>query len=301
MPRISWNQVNWRNSLFLFSTLLITLIGVPIYLAYQGINWFQAGLFLFFFIATGLSITLGYHRLFSHKSFEARWPVRFLTLTFGAAAFENSALCWAADHRRHHKFTDEEEDPYDISRGFWHAHIGWILFRLKPDTSFDIVKDLQKDRLVMWQHSNYVRIAVIAGVLLPTLVGGLVQGWMGALGAFLLAGIARIVFVQHMTFFINSLCHTIGRQPYSSKGTSRDSAIMAFFTFGEGYHNFHHTFQHDFRNGVKPWQFDPTKWMIQILHCLGLVRKLRRVPQERILSAQLEEKERRRFAKSQAQ
>src|SRR5436190_6171417 len=106
----------------------------------------------------------------------------------------------------------------------------------------------------MWQHRNYRSIAVFMGFVLPTLLGFLAGGWISALGSFLIAGVTRVVFVHHMTFFINSMCHTLGRQTYSSRCTARDSAIMALFTFGEGYHNFHHEFQHDYRNGVKPWQ-----------------------------------------------
>ncbi len=292
MPRFHWKKVHWSNSLFLVSTLVLTLTAVPVYVWRNGLDRFQIALFLFFFAATGLSITVGYHRLFSHLSFKASWPVRLFTLLFGAAAFENSVLCWASDHRRHHKFVDHEEDPYDISKGFLHAHIGWILFRLQPEGSFDGVKDLQEDRLVMWQHRRYKLIALSTSFGLPSLLGWLHGGWRGALGSLLIAGVARVVCVHHMTFFINSFCHTLGRQPYSSRCTARDSAIMAWLTFGEGYHNFHHEFQHDYRNGVKPWQFDPTKWSIWILHRLGLARQLRRVPEEKILLAEVAEQQR---------
>jgi stearoyl-CoA desaturase (Delta-9 desaturase) len=130
------------------------------------------------------------------------------------------------------------------------------------------------------------------GFGLPMLLGGLWGGWPSALGGLLIAGVARVVFVQHMTFFINSLCHTVGRRPYSTRCTARDSAIMAWFTFGEGYHNFHHAFQHDYRNGVKPWQFDPTKWCIWLLSKTGLVGQLRRVPDEAILLAEVAEQQR---------
>jgi stearoyl-CoA desaturase (delta-9 desaturase) len=293
LPRLPWRLVHWPNSLFLMGTLLVTLTAVPAYIWQVGLDAFQVALFLLFFVATGLSITLGYHRLFSHRSFKAAWPVRLFTVVFGAAAFENSVLCWAADHRRHHKFVDQEDDPYDISKGFFHAHIGWILFKLKPDTSLEYVNDLQRDRLLLWQHRHYHAIAILAGFALPALLGWVWNGGTGALGAFLIAGVARVVFVQQMTFFINSLCHSIGRQPYSSRCTARDSALMALFTFGEGYHNFHHAFQHDYRNGVKPWQFDPTKWSIWLLHKLGLVGQMRRVSQERILVAEIAEQQRR--------
>lgn len=280
-----WRYIRKLNTLFLTSTLLTTLVGVPWYIWKYGIDFFQVGLFLFFVIATGLSITLGYHRLFSHFTFRATWPVKLFTLLFGAAAFEGSALGWSADHRRHHKHVDHDEDPYDISRGFFHAHIGWLLFRTGPDTPLSWVRDLQKDRLACWQHKYYIPIAFGIGFVLPTLIGWMVGGATAALGAFLIAGVARIVVVHHMTFCINSLCHWIGNRPYSAKCSARDSSLMAFFTFGEGYHNFHHEFQYDYRNGIKPWHWDPTKWTIWTLSKLGLVSDLRTVPEEKIQKA----------------
>jgi len=291
MSRLRWNLVNWPNSLFLVGTLALTLTAVPWFVWRHGLDWFQAILFIAFFIATGLSITLGYHRLFSHLTFKARWPVRLLTLIFGAAAFENSVLSWAADHRKHHKFVDHEEDPYNISKGFFHAHIGWIMSD-SPPPSLEGVKDLQADPLIRWQHRHYLLIAILTCFALPALLGWVWGGRTGALGGFLIAGVARVVFVNHMTFFINSWSHTWGRRTYSSRCSARDSAVLAWFTFGEGYHNFHHAFQHDYRNGVKPWQFDPTKWCIWLLHKTGLVRQLRRVPEETILLAEIAERQR---------
>ncbi|MFV0415804.1 MAG: fatty acid desaturase, partial [Chthoniobacterales bacterium] len=283
----SWKQIHWVNSLFLISTFLVTCTAVPAYIWYYGLSLFQFSLFFFFFVATGFSITLGYHRLFSHRTFQARLPVRLFTLLFGAAAFEGSALGWSADHRRHHKHVDHDEDPYDINKGFFHAHIGWLLFRHSPDTPLTWVRDLQKDRLAVWQHDHYVPIAILMGFGLPPLIGYAVGGAVGALGAFLIAGVARIVFVHHMTFFINSLCHWIGSRPYSINCSARDSALMAVFTFGEGYHNYHHEFQYDYRNGIQPWHFDPTKWLIWTLNRLGMASKLRTVPEETIIKARI--------------
>ncbi len=292
LSRIPWKYVHWENSIFLISTFVLTLTAVPVYIWNFGLDWFQVCLFLFFFIASGISITLGYHRLFSHLSFKAKWPVKLFTLIFGAAAFEGSALTWSTDHRRHHKHVDHDDDPYDITKGFWHAHIGWILFKLKPEPAMDNVGDLEKDKLVQWQHKWLYSIAIFSGFILPTIIGYFWGGWKSALGGLLLAGVAKVVCVQHMTFFINSLCHTIGNRPYSTRCTARDSGLMAIFTFGEGYHNFHHEFQHDYRNGVKPWQFDPTKWSIWLLSKLGLVAQLRRVPEEKILLAEIAETQR---------
>ena len=292
MFRIPFNRVNWGVSAFLMGTLFISLTAVPAYIWHFGLSPFQVILFFLFFIPTGLSITLGYHRLFAHRSFQARFPVRLACLLFGASAFESSVLEWASDHRRHHKHVDHDDDPYDITKGFFHAHMGWMLFKLKPVPPLDNVPDLQKDALVMWQHRHWPAIAGVIGFALPALIGWAYDGWVAALGGFLIAGILRVVCVQHCTFFINSLCHTIGNQPYSSTCTARDSWLMAIFTFGEGYHNYHHEFQHDYRNGVKPWHFDPTKWLIWTLNKVGLTSNLRQVPMDKIRQAMEAERER---------
>lgn len=287
--RIPFNQVNWVISSFLIGTLLLAVTAVPVYLWVFGIDAFQIGLFLAMFFATGFSITVGYHRLFSHRTFEAHWIVRLAVLVFGAATFENSVLLWACEHRNHHKHVDHDDDPYCISKGLFHAHIGWLLFKLDPPPPFDNVGDLKKDPLVLWQHRYIHWIAIIVSFILPAAIGFAWGGWVSALGAFLIAGVARVVLLQHCTFCINSLCHYLGEQPYSTKCSARDSWLMAIVTLGEGYHNFHHEFQYDYRNGVKPWHIDPTKWIIWILCKIGLVKKLRRVPEEKIVLAELRE------------
>jgi stearoyl-CoA desaturase (delta-9 desaturase) len=291
--RTPWGHIRWQNSVFLITTFVTALIATPIYIWHHGIDAFQIGLFFAFFISTAMSITLGYHRLFSHLTFQANPAVKLFTLLFGAAAFEGSALAWSADHRKHHKHVDHDEDPYDISKGLFHAHIGWLLFRTGPDTPLSWVRDLQKDKLAMWQHRYYVPLAFFMSFAVPPMIGYAVGGATAALGAFLIAGVARVVVVHHMTFCINSLCHWIGDRPYSSKVSARDSFLMAIFTFGEGYHNYHHEFQYDYRNGVKPWQWDPTKWTIWLLNKVGLVGNLRTVDEEKILKAQIAEQQRR--------
>ena len=273
-----FQRVNWETSAFLIGTFALTITAVPLYLWHFGIDRFQIVLFCVLLAATSFSITLGYHRLFSHLAFRAKLPVKLFVLIFGAAAFENSVLMWASEHRRHHKHVDQEDDPYDITRGFFHAHIGWLLFKLLPQPPFDNVADLKKDRLVMWQHRYVHVLAVLVSFVLPALLGAVWNGWAGAFGGFLLAGVTKVVVVQHCTFLINSACHTIGRQPYSTKCTARDSFFMALLTFGEGYHNYHHQFQHDYRNGVRRWQWDPTKWLIWSLSKIRLADRLRRVP-----------------------
>ena len=291
-PQIPFNRVNWLVSSFLIGTLFLSITVVPVYLWFFGIDRFQTVLFFAMLAACGFSITLGYHRLFSHLTFRAHWIVRLFTVIFGAAAFENSVLLWSCEHRSHHKHVDHDDDPYCISKGLFYAHIGWLMFKLKPLPSFDNVVDLKKDPLLVWQDRHIHLIAVLVAFVLPASIGFLWGGWKAALGAFLIGGVLRVVVLQHATFCINSLCHYIGAQPYSSKCSARDSWILAILTFGEGYHNYHHEFQHDYRNGVKPWQIDPTKWIIWILSKTGLVSNLRRVPTEKIVLAELAEAKR---------
>ena len=289
-----WNNVHWGNSFFLMLTFLGAVVGLPLFVWKYGAEithwWVHLTMFVALYIASGMGITLGYHRLYSHRSFKSKWPVELAVLIGGAAAMQDSALAWCSDHRRHHKHVDHDEDPYNIKKGFWHAHIGWILFKPRLDPPRDNVKDLRANPLVMWQHNWWITIGILAGFGLPALVGYLVEGPLGALCGLLVGGMARLTAVHHSTFFINSLCHYMGKQPYSSAHTAKDSWFMALFTFGEGYHNYHHEFQHDYRNGVKPWQFDPTKWMAWVLSRLGLVSDLRRVPDEKIMLAEIRQK-----------
>src|SRR6201988_26681 len=283
---------NWLVSSFLIVTVFLSLTAVPLYLYFFGIDAFQGGLFFFMLFASGFSITLGYHRLFSHLSFRAHWLVRLFTVIFGASAFESSVLWWSSEHRNHHKHVDHADDPYSISRGLFWAHMGWLMFKLKRETDLENVADLKKDPLLVWQHRHINPIAFATAFVVPGAIAFGWGGWRAALGALLLAGVLRVVVVQHCTFCINSLCHYLGAQPYSSKCSARDSWVMAIVTMGEGYHNYHHEFQYDYRNGVKPWQIDPTKWIIWTLSKIGLTRQLRRVPREKIILCELAEAQR---------
>lgn len=281
-------KINWANLLFLSTTPLVAIIGVSILLWKGTLHWGTWILTAAMAMATGLSITAGYHRLFTHRSYEASWPLRLFFLIFGAASFENSAKHWCSDHREHHRHVDCDPDPYNIKKGFWHAHIGWIFFKKDPAHSFDNIADLLRDPLIRFQDRFYYPIAVLAGFALPM---GIASLWGDLWGGLLLAGMARVVFNHHATFLINSYCHFIGKQPYSDKDTSKDSWLMAFLTYGEGFHNFHHAFQADYRNGFRFFHWDPTKWTIWILAKLRLARNLRRIPKEKILQAKLRLKE----------
>jgi stearoyl-CoA desaturase (delta-9 desaturase) len=224
-----------------------------------------------------MSITAGYHRLWAHRTYEAHLALRIFYLIFGTMALQNSVFSWCSGHRAHHLHVDDvDRDPYSARRGFWFSHIGWML-REYPSGTPDLsnIPDLRKDPLLAFQHRYYVPLALAANFGLP-LVAGLV--FHDVWGMLILAGVLRLVWSHHVTFFINSLAHMWGSRPYTEDNTARDNPALAVVTYGEGYHNFHHQFAHDYRNGVRWWQWDPTKWLIAGLQYLGLTRRLKRTP-----------------------
>ncbi len=278
------NETDWVNAAFLIGTPLLTILFVILYLKIDGFNLTILIPTLILYFITGISITAGYHRLFSHRSFKAHPIVKFIFLVFGAATFQNSALKWSTDHRRHHLECDTDEDPYSITKGFFHAHFGWLLIKEKEKYKDKFAADLLNDPLVLLQHKFYLPLSIVVGFGLPIYLGYLMGSVLGGIA---IVALFRIVFVHHMTFFINSLCHVVGTQPYSDSNTAKDSPIMALFTYGEGYHNFHHFFQTDFRNGIRFFDFDPTKWTISLLSYLGLAWDLKRTPKEDIIKAKI--------------
>jgi stearoyl-CoA desaturase (delta-9 desaturase) len=278
--------VNWVTAILFATTFAVAVTVVPWYGIVHG---YSATAWVFFFVflaANGFSITAGYHRLWAHRTYEAHWSVRLVFMIFGARALQNSILIWATDHRRHHRFVDDNDaDPYSAKRGFWFSHIGWMLrFYESGKQDFSNGKDLQADPLVRFQHRFYVPIVLVTNVGFPLAIG-----WMAGdlWGVFLLAGVLRLVLNHHFTFFINSLAHIWGTQPYNDNNTARDNPVLAFLTYGEGYHNFHHIFDRDYRNAVRWWQWDPTKWLICSLSWVGLTRKLQKVPDVTIERARL--------------
>ena len=273
------------NVAFFTVLTLISVIGVPYWALTYGFNTFEIVTTIVLFFFTGMSITAGYHRLWSHKAYEANPLVRFVLAVGGAMTLQNSILHWASDHRVHHRHVDvNDKDPYSAKRGFWFSHIGWMLreYQAERYTDYSNCRDLQKDKIVMWQHNYYVPIVLVANIGITALLGYL-NG--NILGMMLLAGLCRIVLVHHVTFFINSLCHIWGKQTYTDCNTAKDNGILALFTFGEGYHNYHHIFEYDYRNGIKWWHYDPTKWVIKSLSLIGWTSNLRKCPEDKIQQA----------------
>jgi len=280
---IKENQLDYTNFLFLILNPLLTGCGLVYYFQNHDFNIWILLFTLIYAILTNLSITAGYHRHFAHKSYDTNSFVQFLYLFIGASGFQGSALKWSSDHRRHHRFEDTEQDPYSIHRGFFHAHVGWLFDKKYVAQSIQ-APDLEKLTLVAHQHRHYLLWSIVAGYLFPTFIGFL---FGDALGGLLIGGGLRIFLTQQSTFFVNSICHYIGRKTYCHKISARDSWFVALLTHGEGYHNFHHKFQIDYRNGIRWYHWDPTKWTIQFLALIGFAKKLRTVPKIEILRARL--------------
>lgn len=268
--------INWVPAIVLLSTPILALILVPWYLWTHDTTpalWIAFSLFMAW---TGLSITAGYHRLWAHKSYEAHPIVKYFLLLGATLAVQSSAFDWCSGHRVHHRHVDDEyDDPYSAKRGFWFSHMDWMLHKY-PSGQYDYknIPDLKKDKLLTLQHKYYGFWVVFLNVIITAFVGWVIGDM---LGAFLIVWLLRMVLTHHFTFFINSLCHMFGTRPYTDENTARDNAILAIFTWGEGYHNYHHYFQYDYRNGVKWWQYDPTKWLIMALSKVGLAKDLKRV------------------------
>ena len=272
----------WLNVLYI---VVVPLVVVPTsvwYIATHGVTWLEFAVAVTMWWATGLSITAGYHRLFSHRGYKASAPVRLFYAVFGAMAGENSVIAWASDHRYHHQHTDTEQDPYSAEKGFWFSHVGWILRGSVWGERYENVPDLRKDPILAWQHKYWLGIAVVGNALLILPIAFMTERPVGMI---LIAGFLRVTVVQHFTFFINSLAHMWGRQPWSPRNTSRDNWFLSFLTFGEGFHNFHHTFETDYRNGVRWFHWDPSKWLIWTLSKVRLAEGLRRTPDWILLRA----------------
>lgn len=245
---------------------------------------------VFWYVMSALGITAGYHRLFAHRAYDGTPALRLFLMLWGSAAVQGSVKWWSNGHRTHHRFTDTDKDPYNAKRGFWHSHLGWMIFvqnpKLKGRTD---ISDLLTDPLVTFQHKHYLWFLITTAYLLPMMIAGL--GWGDYKGGLIYAGILRLFWVHQATFCVNSLAHWIGEQPFDDRNTPRDHVLTAFVTLGEGYHNFHHEFPSDYRNALKWYQFDPTKVFIWVCYQLGFAYNLQRFSQNAIEQGIVQQKQ----------
>ena len=236
------------------------------------------------YFGTGLGVTVGFHRHFTHKSFKATRPLKVALAVTGSLAFQGSIVSWVADHRRHHAFSDKEGDPHSpwlfgtgplaIARGFWHAHMGWLFDRDKTNAR-RFAPDLLADRDVAAVDRQFVLLtAVSLGV--PALLGGLLSwSWWGALTAFLWGGLVRVGLLHHVTWSINSICHMAGRRPFGTRDRSANVWWLAVLSFGESWHNLHHADPTCARHGVKRGQIDMSARLIWLFEKFGWVHSVR--------------------------
>ena len=277
-----------------FAAVVIPFIGLAaaIFLLWGiAFNWVYLAIMGVMYAITGLGITVGFHRYFTHKSFDTpNWVVALLGV-FGSMAVQGPILEWAAVHRRHHQHSDDMEDPHSphthgsgvwgTLRGFWHAHLGW-LFSVRPTDYARYVPDLTKDKLVS-SISRTFTLWVVLGLAIPTVLGGLLTlSWTGALLGLIWGGLVRVFFVHHVTWSINSVCHIWGSRPFDSHDHSRNNVIFGVLGMGEGWHNNHHAFPTSARHGLRWWEFDLSYVIIKCLGLVGLARNIRVPTPERV-------------------
>lgn len=267
-------------------------------------DWIHLWLLIGGYLLTGIGITVGYHRLFTHKSFEAVAPVKAALGIFGSMAVEGPVIGWVATHRMHHQHSDKHADPHSPHvrtdehghpiehtgvmgriRGFLHSHIGWFFTPDPPKEVLDrYVPDLQADKLTVFISKHFFTW-VLLSLIVPGVIAGLVtQSWIGGLLGVLWGGGARIFLVHHITWSINSVCHLWGSRPFKSADHSRNNAVFGILAFGEGWHNAHHAFPASARHGLRWWEFDSAWLFISTLKVLGLASNVKLPSPERIES-----------------
>lgn len=268
--------------------LLVFVVGPLLATAYamytlwqEWISWTELGLFLVFYVLTGLGITIGYHRLLTHRSFEVGPVLKATFLVLGSMAVQGKAIDWAANHLKHHAFSDQEGDPHSPLEGFFHAHVGW-LFSAPPADRERYAKKLIEDPIIAFIDRTFL-VWIGVGLVVPYLIAG----WEGLLWG----GLVRIAFVNHVTWAVNSVCHTFGERPFDIKDMSRNNWIVGLLAFGEGWHHNHHAFPAMAYHGMSWRQFDLSAIVIRLLAKLRLARNVK------MPSSELVERRRRKAAK----
>lgn len=285
---------------------ILGLIAAIVLLWGVAFNWLYLALLVGMYLLTALGITVGYHRLFTHRSFKAKRPVELTLAALGSMAVEGPMIQWVATHRKHHQHSDQEGDPHSphthggegvlaILKGFWHSHVGWLLNTAtftpgeggavhESENLTKYARDLEQDASYRW-FSRTFPLWVIIGLLIPTVIGGLVtMTWTGALLGFIWGGLVRILLLHHVTWSINSVCHIWGTKPFRSHDESRNNAIFGVLALGEGWHNNHHAFPTSARHGLRWWEFDASYLIIRAMGKIGLVSDIR-VPANARLAA----------------
>jgi stearoyl-CoA desaturase (delta-9 desaturase) len=236
----------------------------------HGIGWKDLALLVGTYVPISLGVTVGFHRLLTHKSFRANPVVTFVLLACGSMAIEGNCIGWAADHLLHHQRSDQDGDPHSPTAGFWHAHLGWLFDGQRADPDY-YCPSLCKDPIIAFVDRTFP-VWVVLGLAIPFLI----DGWQGLLWG----GLVRVFFVHHVTWSVNSVCHTWGSRPYKTSDRSHNNWLVGILGMGEGYHNNHHRWPRAAIHGMDHWQFDASAWVIQVLEKLRLASEVHRIPWE---------------------
>lgn len=281
-----------RVTTLLAVTLPFVALVIGMVLLYPvAFNWPFLVLLLGMYLLTGFGITVGYHRLFTHRSFKAHPTVKVALGVLGSMAVEGPLIEWVATHRCHHQHSDRDDDPHsphshgaglkNMLKGFFHAHMGWFLDRKTADVQ-RYAPDLLKDKTVV-RISKLFPLWVALGLIIPAIIGGIItQSWFGVLMGFLWGGMIRVLMVHHITWSVNSVCHIWGKKDYQTADESRNNVVCGVLALGEGWHNNHHAFPTSARHGLRWWQFDSSFLLIRLLSFVGLVKGIRVPAQSRL-------------------
>lgn len=266
----------------------------------SALHWSDVFLFVGIYLATGFGITVGFHRLFTHRSFKTSSWMRGLFAILGSAAIEGPIISWVSDHRKHHAFSDEEGDPHSphvdhghgwsgALRGLYHAHMGWLFIHTQRGNKERFAPDLLEDPVVSWVDRTFI-VWAIAGLLLPFALGWLIGGTLFAAATGLLwGGLVRVFVLHHFTYSINSLCHVFGKREYETTDESRNLWLTAIPTLGEAWHNSHHAFPTSAVHGLGKRQIDPSAGLIWVLEKTGLVWDVNRPDESRLAAKAIDQ------------
>ena len=285
-PMLDGRKPTFETSLvkiFVVVPLLALIAAVPIAWGW-GLSWTDIALAATFYVVTGLGVTVGFHRYFTHRAFKAKRGLRIALAVIGSMAMQGPVIGWVADHRRHHAYADREGDPHSpwrfgtsptaLAKGFWHAHMGW-LFQHDRTNAKRFAPDLLKDRAIRVVDRLFPLLTV-ATLLLPAVLGGVITlSWWGALTAFFWASLVRVAALHHVTWSVNSICHMIGDRPFTSRDKSANFWPLAVLSFGESWHNSHHADPTGARHGVQRGQIDISArviWLFEKLRWASHVR-----------------------------
>jgi stearoyl-CoA desaturase (Delta-9 desaturase) len=281
-----------------FITALVTALPILAlgFVAWQlwdeALHWRDLLIFGIFYVLCGLGVTVGFHRLFTHRSFSTTPWLRFTFAVLGSAAIEGPVIAWVADHRKHHAFSDQEGDPHSphvghgggwrgALRGLAHAHVGWLFIHTQRGAKRRYAPDLMKDPIVSFVDRTFIAWA-LAGLALPFCLGLVIgQSLKAGLTALLWGGAVRMLVIHHVTYSINSLCHYFGRKRFATGDESRNLLWLSVLSFGEAWHNNHHAFPTSAAHGLRRWELDPSALVIRLLEKLGLAWNVVRVSPDR--------------------